>query len=114
MLIIESTKIDYTGGHIGIRLIIEIAKKKKINWRPYWNYANYRDGQNRINRRPYLNYANYKDGKKRIIWRPYWIYSIHLDYQKEIGFMIIIEMAKIELIGGHIGYMLVIEIAKKN
>ena len=45
------------------------------------NYANYRDGQNRIN-------------------------GGHI----EIGIMLIIEMAKIELIGGHIGFMLIIEI----
>ena len=37
---------------------------------------------------------------------------IYIHYQNEIGFMIIIEMAKIELTGGHIGIMLIIEMAK--
>ena len=32
--------------------------------------------------------------------------------KNEIGIMLIIEMAKIELIGGHIGFMVIIEIAK--
>ena len=50
--------------------------------------------------------------KKRIKRRPYWIYCIDIDYKNGIGFMIIIEMAKIELIGGHIGFMLIIEMAK--
>ena len=58
------------------------------------------------------NHANYSDGQNRINWRPYWIYCIYIDYQNEIQIMLIIEMAKIELIGGHIGFMLVIEIAK--
>ena len=40
------------------------------------------------------------------------MYCIYIDYQNEIGFMLIIEMAKIELIGGHIGIMLIIEMAK--
>ena len=44
--------------------------------------------------------------------RPYWIYCIYIDYQNEIRIMLIIEMAKIELIGGHIGFMLIIEMAK--
>ena len=30
MLIIESTKIEYTGGHIGIMLIIEITQLELI------------------------------------------------------------------------------------
>ena len=48
------------GGHIGIKLIKEMAKID-INRRPYWLYANYRDGQNGIN------------------WRPYWIIlNIHI------------------------------------
>ena len=55
-----------------------------------WNYVNYRDGQRRINR------------------RPYWIYFIYIDYQNEIGIMLIIEMAKIELTGGHIRFILFI------
>ena len=89
MLIIEITKIKLAGGHIEFMLIIEMAKKK-INPRPYWHYANYRDSQNRINR------------------RPYWIYFIYIDYQCEIGIMLIIEMAKIELTSGHIGFILFI------
>ena len=47
MLIIEITKLESTGGHIGIKLIIETAKIE-INRRPYWIYANYRDYQNEI------------------------------------------------------------------
>ena len=52
MLIIEMAKIEIeiNGGHIEFMLIIEMAKIE-INRRPYWIYANYRDGQNRINRR---------------------------------------------------------------
>ena len=59
-----------------------------------WNYANYRDGQNIINR------------------RPYGIYIFYIDYQNEIWIMLIIEMAKIELIGSYIGFTLIIEMAK--
>ena len=64
MLIVEMGKIESTGGHIKIVLVIEITKIKligghiefmqiigmakiEINRRPYWIYANYRDGQNR-------------------------------------------------------------------
>ena len=36
MLIIEMAKIKLIGGHIGIKLIIEMAKIE-INRRPYWN-----------------------------------------------------------------------------
>ena len=72
------------------------------------NYANYRDGQNKINPKPYWHYANYRDGQNRNIRRPYWIYCIYIDYQNEIRSMLIIEMAKIELIGGHIGFKLFI------
>ena len=39
-------KIESTGGHIEFMLIIEMAKIK-INRRPYWIYAIYRDGQDR-------------------------------------------------------------------
>ena len=63
--------------------------KIEINRRPYWNYANYRDGQNKItgghiefmliiemakieiNRRQYWIYANCRDGQNRINWRPH-------------------------------------------
>ena len=82
MLIIEMAKIELTGGHIGFMLIIEITK--------------------------ILDYANYRDGHNRINWRPYWIYCIYIDYQNEIRIMLIIEMAKIELIGGHIGFIVLI------
>ena len=48
MLIIEITKLELTGG------ILDYTKYthclNTINWRPYWNHANYRDGQSRINR----------------------------------------------------------------
>ena len=60
------------------------------------------------------NYAHYRDGQNRINWRPYWIYCIYIVYQNEIEIMLIIEMAKIELIGGHNGFMLIIEIAKNE
>ena len=53
-------KIELIGGHIGIKLIIEMAKIE-IHRRPYWIDANYRDGQNRINWRPYWIYANYRE-----------------------------------------------------
>ena len=43
MLVIELAKIKLTGAHIGFMLIIEMAKIE-INPRPYWHYANYRDG----------------------------------------------------------------------
>ena len=36
----------------------------------------------------------------------------YIDYQNEIGIILIIEMAKKELIGGYIGFMLIIEMAK--
>ena len=52
MLVIEITKIKLTGGHIGNMPIIEIAKIE-INRRLYWIYPNCRDGQNRINWRPH-------------------------------------------------------------
>ena len=40
MLMIEMVKIKLTGGNIGYMLFIEMAKMA-----PFWNYANYRDGQ---------------------------------------------------------------------
>ena len=46
MLVIDITKIKLTGGHIEFMLIIEMAKIE-INRRPYRINANYRDGQNR-------------------------------------------------------------------
>ena len=52
MLVIEITRIKLTGGHMEFMLIIEMAKIE-INRRLYWIYANCRDRQNRINRRPY-------------------------------------------------------------
>ena len=39
-------KIELTGGHIELMLIIEMAKIE-INRRQNWIDANYRDGQNR-------------------------------------------------------------------
>ena len=66
MLVIEITKIKLTGGHIEFMLIIEMAKIE-INRRPFSIY-----GQNKINPRPYLHYA-LKDGQNRINRRPYWI-----------------------------------------
>ena len=47
MLIIEITKLELTGGHIGIKLIIETAKIE-FNRRPYWIYCIYIDYQNEI------------------------------------------------------------------
>ena len=52
MLVIEITKIKLTGGHIEFMLVIEMAKIE-INRRLYWIYAKWRDGQNRINWRPH-------------------------------------------------------------
>ena len=46
MLIVEMGKIESTGGHIKIMLVYR-DYQDKINRRPYWIYANYRDGQNR-------------------------------------------------------------------
>ena len=65
MLIIESTKIEYTGGHIRIMLIIEIAKiestgrhieimliieitKIKFTFWIYCIYIDYQNGQDKI------------------------------------------------------------------
>ena len=42
MLIIEMAKIELIGGHIGIKLIIEMAEIE-IKRRPYRIYANYKD-----------------------------------------------------------------------
>ena len=46
MLVTEITMVKLTGGHIEFMLIIEMAKIEN-NRRPYWIYANYRDGQNK-------------------------------------------------------------------
>ena len=40
------------------------------------------------------------------------MYCIYIDYQNEIRMMLIIEMAKIELIGGHIGFIVLIYITR--
>ena len=45
MLIVEIAKIESTGGHI--KIVFFRDYQDKINLRPYWIYANYRDGQNR-------------------------------------------------------------------
>ena len=52
MLVIEITKIKFTGGHIEFMLIIEMAKIE-TNRRLYWIYAYFRDSQNTINWRPH-------------------------------------------------------------
>ena len=67
MLVVEMAKKESTGGHIEFMLIIEMAKIES-NRRLYWIY-----GQNKINPRPYWYYAYYKDGQNRINWRLYWI-----------------------------------------
>ena len=67
------------------------------------HYTKYTHCLNRINRQPYCHYANYRDGQNKINPRPYWIYSTYIDYQNEIGIMLIIEINKLELTGGHIG-----------
>ena len=41
---------EFFGNHIEIILFIEM-EKNRINYRPYWNYAIFRDEKNRINRR---------------------------------------------------------------
>ena len=103
-------KTEIIGGYIEFMLSIE--------W-PKWNLPSatlklifYRDYQDKINRQPYCHYANYRDGQNRINRRPYWIYCIYIDYQNEIRIILIIEMAKKELIGGHIEIMLIMEMAK--
>ena len=48
---IEMAKIEVKPVYIGF-MLIEMGKIE-INRRPYWIYANYRDGQNRINSRPH-------------------------------------------------------------
>ena len=83
MLIVEMAKIELAGGHIGFIFLYRL---------PEWN----------------SNYANYRDGQNRNNWRKYWIYCIYIDYQNEIRIMLIIKMAKIELIGGHIGFFVFI------
>ena len=90
-------KIESTCGHIKIMLIIEMAKIK-INRRPYWIYANCRDGQNRINR-PYWKYPNYRDFRLKLTGG-------------HIRIMLIIEIVKVELTGRHTGFMLIIEIVQ--
>ena len=54
----------------------------------------------------------YRDGQNRINRRPYWIYWTYIDNQNEIGIMLFIEITKIKLTGGHIEFMLIIEMAK--
>ena len=56
MLVIEITKIKLSGGHIEFMLIIEMANIQ-INRRPYWIYANYRDGQYRNYSAAILNWC---------------------------------------------------------
>ena len=46
MLIIKMGKIESTGGHIKIMLVIEITKKEINRRQNLIIYANYRDGQN--------------------------------------------------------------------
>ena len=46
--------------------------------------------------------------KIELIGGQIWIYFIYIDYQNEIRIMLIIEMAKIELIGSHIGFIVFI------
>ena len=41
MLILETPKIEFTGSHTGIMLIIEY--ENRTHWRPCWKYAKYRD-----------------------------------------------------------------------
>ena len=55
------------------------------NRRPYWNYANYRDYQNRINWRSYWNYAIERNCQNRINRRPYWNCANFRDYQNRIN-----------------------------
>ena len=58
--------------------------KIEINRRLYWIYANYRDCQKRKHCWPCWNYANYRDGLNKFTGG-------------HIEFMLIIEMAKIEI-----------------
>ena len=66
----------------------------RINRRPYWNYAFYRDCQNRI--------TDGHIGFMLIIG----ITKVEFT-DGHIGIMLFIEIAKIELTGGHIGIMLI-------
>ena len=126
MLFKEMVKIELTSGHIGIMLIMVIAKIQillcikncqiEINRQPYLNYAKYRDGQKRINRRPYCNSAKYGDSQNRIIRRQYCYYANNRGSQKRIyrrphWIYANYRDGRIELIGRHIGIMLIIEIA---
>ena len=47
MLCIEVEKVKFPGGHIEIMLFVAILKNR-ITWRPYINYASYRDRNTRI------------------------------------------------------------------
>ena len=92
MLFIEITKIKLTGGHIGIMLIIEMAKIE-INRRPYWIYCIYIDYQNEIGITLIIEMAKIEligghigimliieMAKIEINRRPYWIYANYRDY----------------------------------
>ena len=61
MLFIEIDILEFTGGHIGIMLYLDLYIK--ISGRPSWNYAIYKDLNNRINRRPYWDFAIFRDRK---------------------------------------------------
>ena len=102
-------KIELIGGHIGIKLIIEMAKIE-INRRPYWIYANYRDGQNGIYRRLHWIMLLIEITKIKLTGS-HIVIMLNIEMAKikltrgHIGIMLILEMAKIELTGGHIGFI---------
>ena len=83
MLIKDITKKELPDGHIGNMLIIEMAKIELIK-RPYWNYANYRDGQIELTG-GHIEIMLIKDITNKELT------------DGHIGNMLIIEMAKIEL-----------------
>ena len=89
MLIIEIAKIELTGRHIIIMLIIDIAKM--INRRPYWNYTNYRDYKIELTG-GHIGIIRFKEFPKLQLTGGH------------IGIMLIIEISKIEITGGHIGF----------
>ena len=70
MLVIEITKKKLTGGHIEFMLIIEITKIKltggHIEFMLIIEVAKIES-----NRRLYWIYVNCRDGQKRINWRPH-------------------------------------------
>ena len=64
MLVIEITKIKSTGGHIGFRLIVEMAKIESTGGHIEFLLI-IEMAKIEIKMRLYLIYANYRDGQNR-------------------------------------------------